>query len=330
MSGQLRRFSDPVTAAQLNDFATMLEQFFRGVMTNTMELVQHALDPSSGSHSGVLTELYGGTDQSSYAKGDILFASAANTLSKLAIGGVTGHVLTVSAAGVPEWAAAGGTHNMLSATHVDSVAASCVLGDVLAGNATPKWQRIAGNTTATRKFLAQTGTGAVSALPSWAQVAHSDLENNAYGMLYKSAAQDIFFTNNWELVTWSGSVNLLNVSLNSNYLRLGVTGKFLLIYSLQFYNTDATTTYTVAARLLNAAASEIPYSYGQARISAGNSVNITRSVIYDCTAANTDIALQAGCDNGFALANEISCFDDANLPDPSTLVTATLTAVRIG
>jgi len=48
----------------------------------------------------------GGTGQTTYATGDILYASAANTLSKLAAG-TNGHVLTL-AAGVPTWAAPSG------------------------------------------------------------------------------------------------------------------------------------------------------------------------------------------------------------------------------
>lgn len=44
---------------------------------------------------------FGGTGQTTYATGDILYASAANTLSKLAIG-ANGRVLTVTA-GIPAW-----------------------------------------------------------------------------------------------------------------------------------------------------------------------------------------------------------------------------------
>jgi len=54
--------------------------------------------------SGVLGNTNGGTNQSSYTTGNILYASATNTLSKLAIG-TSGQVLTVSAGGVPTWAA---------------------------------------------------------------------------------------------------------------------------------------------------------------------------------------------------------------------------------
>jgi hypothetical protein len=67
------------------------------------------------------------------------------------------------------------THNLLSATHPDTVAAAPVLGDLIAANGTPAWARLAGNATATRKFLRQTGTGTVSALPAWDTLLAGDL-----------------------------------------------------------------------------------------------------------------------------------------------------------
>ena len=54
------------------------------------------------SYSGTaLPAVNGGTAQTAYTTGDILYASATNTLSKLAIG-TTGYTLTV-ASGVPAW-----------------------------------------------------------------------------------------------------------------------------------------------------------------------------------------------------------------------------------
>ena len=54
------------------------------------------------SYSGTaLPAVNGGTAQTAYATGDILYASATNTLSKLAVG-TTGYTLTV-ASGVPAW-----------------------------------------------------------------------------------------------------------------------------------------------------------------------------------------------------------------------------------
>lgn len=52
--------------------------------------------------AGTLTEANGGTNQTSYSGGDILYASATNTLAKRTIGS-DGQVLTVST-GVPVWA----------------------------------------------------------------------------------------------------------------------------------------------------------------------------------------------------------------------------------
>ena len=56
--------------------------------------------------AGTLNATYGGTGQNTYATGDILYASAANTLSKLSVS-TNGYVLTL-AAGVPTWAASTG------------------------------------------------------------------------------------------------------------------------------------------------------------------------------------------------------------------------------
>jgi hypothetical protein len=55
-----------------------------------------------GNIGGTLGPTKGGTGLTTYSTGDVLYASAANTLSKLAAGS-NGHVLTL-AAGVPTWA----------------------------------------------------------------------------------------------------------------------------------------------------------------------------------------------------------------------------------
>jgi len=57
--------------------------------------------------AGTLGPTSGGTNQTSYTKGDILYSSATNTLSKLGIG-TANQILTVDATGVPYWAANSG------------------------------------------------------------------------------------------------------------------------------------------------------------------------------------------------------------------------------
>ena len=152
--------------------------------------------------------IYGGTGQNTYVLGDTLYASAANTLSRLA-GNITAsrnflrQTGTGAVSAAPAWDTllitdlitpnalgwlhndgAGGlawstpalaAHDILSATHTDTVAASVVLGDVIFGNATPKWERLAGNTTLVRQFLRQLGTGLISASPAWDTVTKTDV-----------------------------------------------------------------------------------------------------------------------------------------------------------
>jgi hypothetical protein len=77
-----------------------------GVMTNVTGL------PLSTGVTGTLPATNGGTAQSTYATGDILYASASNTLSKLTAG-ANGTVLTL-AAGVPSWAAGAGSGTVTS------------------------------------------------------------------------------------------------------------------------------------------------------------------------------------------------------------------------
>jgi len=77
---------------------------------------------SAGSWVGnTITEVFGGTGQTTYAIGDILFASAPNTLSKLPKG-AAGDVLTMGSPLLPSWQTAiGGGSPVPSHTH-DNIA----------------------------------------------------------------------------------------------------------------------------------------------------------------------------------------------------------------
>ena len=53
------------------------------------------------------------------------------------------------------------------------------LGDIIYGAASGAGTRLAGNTTANRRFLRQTGTGTVSAAPAWDALVDGDIPNNS-------------------------------------------------------------------------------------------------------------------------------------------------------
>ena len=72
----------------------------------TTGLTPAALTSGNVTVAGTLVAANGGTSFSTYAQGDIIYASAANTLAKLTAG-ADGQVLTL-AAGVPSWAASTG------------------------------------------------------------------------------------------------------------------------------------------------------------------------------------------------------------------------------
>jgi hypothetical protein len=82
----------------------------------------------------------GGTAQTTYTTGDLLYASASNTLSKRAIG-TTGQVLTVSG-GVPTWATAAGGGKVLQVVYADAttettIASTSYTDTNLSGSITP-------------------------------------------------------------------------------------------------------------------------------------------------------------------------------------------------
>ncbi|KKM64813.1 hypothetical protein LCGC14_1497540 [marine sediment metagenome] len=82
-----------------------------------------------------ITEAFGGTAQTTYAIGDILFASAQNTLSNLPKG-TAGQVLTMGSPLLPSWKTAigGGGSPVPSHTHTGSTISALDAGDTTTGS----------------------------------------------------------------------------------------------------------------------------------------------------------------------------------------------------
>lgn len=95
--------------------------------------LHHAESHTHDSHTGVLSANEGGTGQSVYVVGDILYAATTTTLARLAAA-TSSWVLTSQGAGsAPIWQAPGapGNHNLDSASHEDVSAVSDHIGLLL-------------------------------------------------------------------------------------------------------------------------------------------------------------------------------------------------------
>lgn len=129
--------------------------------------------------TGVVDATHGGTGQSTVATGDLLYGSATNTWSNLALG-TTYKVLVSDAGGVPLWGAVALNQSVavsgtLPATNGGTGIASYAQGEMVYANTTTTLDKVTANTTTTKKFLSQTGTGTVGQAPIWAQPAASDI-----------------------------------------------------------------------------------------------------------------------------------------------------------
>lgn len=91
----------------------------------------------------------------------------------------------------------GGTGQTTAAAAFNALSPITTLGDLVYGSAANTASRLAGNTTATKQFLSQTGTGTVSAAPAWSAVSKSDV---GLGSVENTA-----------LSTWAGSANITTV-----------------------------------------------------------------------------------------------------------------------
>lgn len=96
-----------------------LVKFDDGTAVRTLVTTDNTQTLTNKTWNGaVIAEAYGGTNQSTYTQGDILYASAANTLSKLAKG-TNGQFLKIGAT-IPEWATITSTLGVKTKAFADS------------------------------------------------------------------------------------------------------------------------------------------------------------------------------------------------------------------
>lgn len=130
--------------------------------------------------SGAVAATNGGTGTTTVTTGDLLYGSASNTWSKLAAGAAYKSLVMNGSGTTPEWNAvalnqAGAVSGALGETNGGTGQSTYAIGDLLYSSASNTLAKLAGNTTTTKKYLTQTGTGSVSDAPAWGTVSASDV-----------------------------------------------------------------------------------------------------------------------------------------------------------
>lgn len=196
----------------------------------------------------------GGTGLTSYTTGDMIYSSAGSTLAKLAGNTATTHLYLMSVgdgvlATAPQWSALDAsyiTSGTLSADHGGTGFASFTLGQVLYANSTTTLARLAPNTTAVRQYLAQTGTGAVSAAPIWQTIDATDIGSGTIaGARISGSYTGITGVGTLTVGTWSAST--IGTTRGGTGLTAYTTGD--LIYSSAGNTLSKLSGNTAASRL---------------------------------------------------------------------------------
>ena len=130
--------------------------------------------------TGTVAATNGGTGVNTVATGDLLYGSGTNTWGKLAAGSAYKSLVMNAGGTQVEWNAvalnqSGAVSGALPATNGGTGINSYATGDTLYSDATNSLAKLSGNTTTTKKFLGQTGTGSASQAPVWEQPAASDI-----------------------------------------------------------------------------------------------------------------------------------------------------------
>ena len=173
----------------------------RHTADNTGDLIFHTSNAGSMGEAGRFTNdnklqlqsalepAYGGTGQTTYAKGDTLYSDAANSLAKLTVGS-TGTIMRVSSSGIPEWSSS------LDASFGGTGIISYSAGDIVYADTTSSLTTV--NIGSSGTVLTSSGSAPQWSAPSTLSVGTATKATNVAGgdanqIPYQSAADTTTF-----------------------------------------------------------------------------------------------------------------------------------------
>lgn len=241
---------------------------FRAIVAADVPTLNQNTTGTASNVTGTVAIANGGTGQTTQQAALNALAGATTSGSYLRGNGTNVSMSPIQAADVPTLnqnttgtasnvtgtvaIANGGTGQTTKTSAFDALAPSTTLGDTIYYDGADN-VRLAGNTTTTKQFLSQTGTGTVSAAPSWSTVTKSDV--------------GLANVENTALSTWAGSTNLTTLGTiatgtwNANTIGVTKGGTGLTsIAALSIPVANSANTYTTVT----------PAAGQSVRVNAGN------------------------------------------------------------
>jgi hypothetical protein len=209
------------------------------------------------------------------------------------------------------------------------------LGDTLYSSAANTLAKLAGNTTTTKKFLVQTGTGAASAAPAWDVVNGADVNGNISGSA-GSVANALTLGTYLTGTSFNGStavtatVDATSANTASKVVARDSSGNFA-AGTITATLSGAATSATTATNLAGGAANQIPY-----QTAAGTTSFITAAsgTNYVLNYTGSAFSWVAGTISGVALGSNLNALTlgtylTGTSYNGSTTVTAAVDATSV-
>jgi hypothetical protein len=181
----------------------------------------------AGTDASTLNIGSGGTLGSAAFIASTAFSPAAGSANITTVGTIGSGTWQGSAIGISY----GGTGQTSKVGGFNALSPVTTLGDLIYGDGANSNTRLAGNTTTSKRFLTQTGTGSVSAAPGWNAIVDGDIPSALTGKTYNGLA----LTANATGFQIAGGTTSKTLQVNNNLTFAGTDGT-----QMAFPSTSAT------------------------------------------------------------------------------------------